>query len=149
MREAARRLGRDVKGVHRDVHMLLNVGILQKTDKGQIEFPFEAVHVDFMLKAAWYYWATNRIQADTKSRRDFVPIWNANKKFAKQIAGQWGESKLDTPFTPFTRVELHQGVMDSPDIDLDYFLTHNYNPTRNQTSLKPTVKEYDYGISTG
>ncbi len=52
MREAARRLGRDVKAVHRDVHMLLNVGILQKTDKGQIEFPFEAVHVDFMLKAA-------------------------------------------------------------------------------------------------
>jgi predicted transcriptional regulator len=40
IREAARRLGRDVKAVHRDVHMLLNVGILQKTDKGQIEFPF-------------------------------------------------------------------------------------------------------------
>jgi len=52
MREASRRLGRDIKAVHRDVHMLLNVGILQKTSKSQIEFPFEAIHVDFMLKAA-------------------------------------------------------------------------------------------------
>jgi predicted transcriptional regulator len=52
IREAARLLGRDVKAVHSDVHKLLNVGILQKTQKGQIEFPFDAVHVDFMLKAA-------------------------------------------------------------------------------------------------
>jgi predicted transcriptional regulator len=52
IREASRRLGRDVKAVHGDVQMLLNVGILQKTDKGQIEFPFDALHVDFMLKAA-------------------------------------------------------------------------------------------------
>ena len=52
IREAARRLGRDVKGVHGDVHALLNAGILQKTDKGLIVFPFDAVHVDFMLKAA-------------------------------------------------------------------------------------------------
>ena len=52
IREAARRLKRDVKAVHGDVHMLLNTGILQKTDTGQIEFPYEAVHVDFMLHAA-------------------------------------------------------------------------------------------------
>ena len=52
IREASRRLGRDVKAVHGDVQMLLNVGILQKTDKGQIEFPFDAIHVDFMLRAA-------------------------------------------------------------------------------------------------
>ena len=52
IREASRRLGRDVKAVHGDVQVLLNVGILQKTDKGQIEFPFDALHVDFMLKAA-------------------------------------------------------------------------------------------------
>ena len=52
IREAARLLGRDVKAVHSDVHKLLNVGILQKTQKGQIEFPFDAVHVDFMLEAA-------------------------------------------------------------------------------------------------
>lgn len=51
IREAARRLGRDVKAVHSDAHALLNAGILQKTDNGRIEFPFDAVHVDFMLKA--------------------------------------------------------------------------------------------------
>ena len=52
IRELARRLGRDVKAVHGDVHALLNAGILQKTDSGQIVFPFEALHVDFMLKVA-------------------------------------------------------------------------------------------------
>ncbi len=52
IRELARRLGRDVKAVHGDVHALLNVGILQKTDAGQIVFPFDALHVDFMLKEA-------------------------------------------------------------------------------------------------
>jgi predicted transcriptional regulator len=52
IREASRRLGRDVKGVHGDVHALLNAGILQKTDKGLIDFPFDAVHVDFTLQAA-------------------------------------------------------------------------------------------------
>jgi predicted transcriptional regulator len=52
IREASRRLGRDVKAVHADVQMLLKAGILQKTDKGRIEFPYDAVHVDFMLQAA-------------------------------------------------------------------------------------------------
>ena len=52
IREAARRIGRDVQAVHSDVHALLNTGLLQKTDKGRIVFPFDAVHVDFMLKAA-------------------------------------------------------------------------------------------------
>lgn len=52
LREAARRVGRDVKAVHGDVHTLLNAGILQKTEEGQIVFPFDAVHVDFMLKTA-------------------------------------------------------------------------------------------------
>ena len=52
IREAARRMNRDVKAVHGDVHALLQAGILQKTDKGQILFPFDAIHVDFMLNAA-------------------------------------------------------------------------------------------------
>lgn len=52
IRELARRLGRDVKAVHGDVHALLNAGILQKTDSGQIVFPFDALHVDFVLKEA-------------------------------------------------------------------------------------------------
>jgi predicted transcriptional regulator len=52
IRAAARRLGRDVKAVHGDVHALLNSGILQKTDSGRIVFPFDAIHVDLMLRAA-------------------------------------------------------------------------------------------------
>lgn len=52
IREAARRLERDVKAVHGDVQALLKAGILQKTDTGRIVFPFDAVHVDFLLKAA-------------------------------------------------------------------------------------------------
>ncbi len=52
MREASRRLERDINAVHRDIQALLNVGILQKTADGLIEFPFDAVHVDFLLRAA-------------------------------------------------------------------------------------------------
>jgi predicted transcriptional regulator len=52
IREVARRLGRDVKVVHKDVHALLDTGLLQKTENGRIVFPFDAVHVDFILKAA-------------------------------------------------------------------------------------------------
>jgi predicted transcriptional regulator len=52
LREAARRLGRDVKAVHGDVHALLAAGVLRKNADGKIEFPFDAVHVDFVLKAA-------------------------------------------------------------------------------------------------
>lgn len=50
LREAARRVGRDVRAVHADVHMLLQVGVLRKDDEGRIEFPYTAVHVDSMLK---------------------------------------------------------------------------------------------------
>jgi len=51
IREAARRVGRDVKAVHGDIHALLNAGILRRTEDGRIEFPFDAIHVDFMLHA--------------------------------------------------------------------------------------------------
>jgi predicted transcriptional regulator len=52
IREAARRVERDVKAVHGDVTALINAGILSKTDDGMIVFPYNAIHVDFMLKAA-------------------------------------------------------------------------------------------------
>lgn len=51
-REAARRAGRDVKAVHGEVQALLKAGILQKTEKGQIVFPYDNVRVNFMLHAA-------------------------------------------------------------------------------------------------
>lgn len=52
IREVARRVGRDVKAVHGDVHALLNAGVLDRTEAGRVVFPFDAVHVDFMLSAA-------------------------------------------------------------------------------------------------
>jgi predicted transcriptional regulator len=52
IREAARRVDRDVKAVHGDVHALLNAGILRKTAEGLIVFPFDAIHVDLVLRAA-------------------------------------------------------------------------------------------------
>lgn len=52
IREVARRLGRDVKAVHRDVTALLNAGVLSRTADGSVEFPFQVVKVEFVLQAA-------------------------------------------------------------------------------------------------
>jgi predicted transcriptional regulator len=52
IRAAARRVNRDVKAVHGDVHALLNAGILHKTENGRIVFPFDAIRVDVLLRAA-------------------------------------------------------------------------------------------------
>ena len=52
IREAARRVGRDVKAVHGDVTVLLNAGVLERTEQGSIVFPFDAVKVEFLLQAA-------------------------------------------------------------------------------------------------
>lgn len=51
IREAARRVHRDVKAVHGDITALLNVGILSRAEEGGVEFPFEAIKVEFMLQA--------------------------------------------------------------------------------------------------
>jgi predicted transcriptional regulator len=52
IRETARRVDRDVKAVHGDVRALLNAGVLRKTDDGMVVFPFDAIRVDVLLKAA-------------------------------------------------------------------------------------------------
>jgi predicted transcriptional regulator len=52
IREAARRVGRDVKAVHADVKALLGAGLLNRTADGRIEFPFQAIKVEFVLQAA-------------------------------------------------------------------------------------------------
>ena len=52
IREVARRVGRDVKAVHGDITVLLNCGLLDKTDSGKVLFPYDAVHVDFTLRVA-------------------------------------------------------------------------------------------------
>ena len=53
IREAARRVHRDVKGVHGDVSALLTAGLLNRTKEEAIEFPYEAVKVEFLLQAAY------------------------------------------------------------------------------------------------
>lgn len=52
IREAARRVGRDVKAVHGDVTAHLEAGVLIRGSDGRIEFPFDAVKVKFLLQAA-------------------------------------------------------------------------------------------------
>ncbi len=52
IREAARRVGRDVKTVHGDVTALLNAGVLDRSASGGIEFPYQAAKVEFLLQAA-------------------------------------------------------------------------------------------------
>jgi len=52
IREAARRVNRDVKAVHGDVTALLSAGVLDRAEGGGIVFPFDAVKVEFLLQAA-------------------------------------------------------------------------------------------------
>ena len=52
IREAARRVERDVKAVHSDITALLNAGVLDRAEGGGVVFPFDAVSVEFLLEAA-------------------------------------------------------------------------------------------------
>lgn len=52
IREAARRVGRDVKAVHGDITALLNAGILDRVEDGRVVFPFDTVKVEFLLRVA-------------------------------------------------------------------------------------------------
>ncbi len=51
IREAARRVDRDVKAVHADVTALINAGLLRRIEGEGIEFPYDAVKVEFLLSA--------------------------------------------------------------------------------------------------
>jgi predicted transcriptional regulator len=51
-REVARRVERDVKAVHGDVHALIAAGLLERTETNQVAFPFDAIRVEFTLRAA-------------------------------------------------------------------------------------------------
>ena len=52
IREVARRVERDVKAVHGDVHALIDAGLLERTEANQVAFPFDAIRVEFTLRAA-------------------------------------------------------------------------------------------------
>jgi len=50
IREVARRVGRDVQAVHRDVTTLINSGVIERSHKG-IEFPYDGIHFEFDILA--------------------------------------------------------------------------------------------------
>jgi len=52
VKELSHRLERDVKDVHADADGLFKAGVLNLNEDGSFEFPYDAVHVDFMLRAA-------------------------------------------------------------------------------------------------
>ena len=52
IREVARRIERDIKSVHGDVIALIEAGLLNRTEKGGVEFPYQAIKVEFLLEAA-------------------------------------------------------------------------------------------------
>ncbi len=51
VREIARRVGRDVKGVHNDVNALVLAGVVERTEDGKYLFPFDRVKVQFEFAA--------------------------------------------------------------------------------------------------
>lgn len=51
IREVARLVERDFKGVHADVSALIDAGVVERNGR-KIEFPYEALHVEFDIRAA-------------------------------------------------------------------------------------------------
>ena len=51
IREVARRVGRDFKGVHSDVVALTNAGVVDRTEDG-VSFPYDRIHFEFDVSAA-------------------------------------------------------------------------------------------------
>lgn len=48
----------------------------------------------------------------------YLMVETDDENYAKQIAQQWGEKNLNTSFA---RVELHKGIMESPDFESEIF----------------------------
>lgn len=52
VREVARRVGRDVKAVHRDMAALVHAGLLDRDDAGRMSFPYDGVRMEVDLMRA-------------------------------------------------------------------------------------------------
>lgn len=52
VRELARRVGRDVKGVHTDAQVLVNCGLVDKTADGKLSLPYDEVRLELVVRAA-------------------------------------------------------------------------------------------------
>ena len=51
VRGLAREIERDVKRVHEDVSVLIECGIVSRTEDGKVQVPFTVIHADFDLCA--------------------------------------------------------------------------------------------------
>jgi len=51
VRGLARALERDVKRVHEDVHLLMECGLIERTDAGEVHVPYDVIHTEFDLHA--------------------------------------------------------------------------------------------------
>lgn len=52
VRALARALGRDVKRVHEDAQVLVDLGLLEKSAAGKLSVPFAEIHAGFVMKSA-------------------------------------------------------------------------------------------------
>jgi predicted transcriptional regulator len=52
VRELARRVGRDVKRVHEDAASLVDLGLIERLERGGLCCPFADIHVDMHLRQA-------------------------------------------------------------------------------------------------
>ena len=52
IREIARRVKRDVSAVHRDIRALADAGLVERNGERQACFPYDEIHVDFVLHGA-------------------------------------------------------------------------------------------------
>jgi predicted transcriptional regulator len=49
VRELARRLGRDVRRVHEDAAALVELGLIEKDERGALYCPYGNIHVDMVM----------------------------------------------------------------------------------------------------
>jgi len=52
VRALARQLGRDVRRVHEDAAVLVELGLLEKNEVGALCCPYGSIHIDMMLESA-------------------------------------------------------------------------------------------------
>ena len=52
VREVARRVGRDVKSVHRDMAALVEAGLLDRSERGRMSCPYDGVRMEADLVRA-------------------------------------------------------------------------------------------------
>jgi predicted transcriptional regulator len=52
VRALARRVGRDLKGVHTDAQVLVNCGLIDKTSEGKLSLPYDTVRLELIVRAA-------------------------------------------------------------------------------------------------